>query len=53
MTLWLLFTLIATAGLVPVSPAPGSQPAVADSLGVLGLPGSPAPAGGDLFAGFS
>jgi len=51
MTLWLLVTLIATAGLVPVSSAPGAP--AADSLGVLGPPGSPAPAGGDLFAGFS
>jgi hypothetical protein len=53
MSFWLLVTLIATAGLVPVSPAPGPQPPAADSLGVLGLPGSAAPAGGDLFAGFS
>jgi len=47
MTLWLLVTLIATAGLAPAPPPP-----VTDSLGVLGLPGSPAP-GGELFTGFS
>jgi hypothetical protein len=63
MNLWLLVTLLASAGLTqtasppasaapaPGAPAPAAPASVVDSLGILGPP-APAP-GGDLFAGFS
>lgn len=53
MNLWLLVTLLATAGLTQTAapPAPAAPAPAVDSLGILGPP-APAP-GRDLFAGFS
>ena len=56
MNLWLLVTLLASAGLTqtalpPAAPASAAPASAVDSLGILGPP-APAP-GGDLFAGFS
>jgi hypothetical protein len=48
---WLLFTILATAGL-PQASAPPPAPA-SDTLGILGPSASPGASGGDLFAGFS
>jgi hypothetical protein len=54
MTVWLLITILATAGLPPGAPVPGADPEFsADSLGIPGLSGSGGSSGGSLFAGFS
>jgi len=50
---WLLFTILATAGLPQASAPPPAPASASDTLGILGPSASPGASGGDLFAGFS